>query len=84
MSLSLILGLQLHPQFRQMSWIKGFFSTFPPMRKNARVAASPSARVPRHVSSWTPAACGETIGSDEWVQDPLLELTYTSDDLEAT
>ena len=24
--------------------------------------------MPRHVSSWIPAACGETTGSDEWVQ----------------
>ena len=24
--------------------------------------------MPRHVSSWTPAAYGETIVSDEWVQ----------------
>ena len=33
-----------------------------------RAAASPSAELPREVSSWTPAAYGETIGSDEWVK----------------
>ena len=44
MSLSLILGLQLHPQFRWMSWTKGFFfRTFPRVKKSARAAASPSA-----------------------------------------
>ena len=43
------------------------FRTFP-VGKSAPVAASPSVKVPRHVSSWTPAAYGETIGSDEWVQ----------------
>ena len=66
----------------------GGFSTFPWDKKRARVAASPSARVPQHVSSWTLAACGETIGSVEWVQvfeggqDPLLEPTFQRDLME--
>ena len=67
MSLSLILVLQLHPQFRRMSWINGFLA-LSLGEKSARVTASPSARVHGHVSSWTPAAYGETIGSVEWVQ----------------
>ena len=41
---------------------------FSPWEKSARAAASPSAELPREVSSWTPAAYGESIGSDEWVQ----------------
>ena len=47
-------------------------------KKSARVAASPSAKVPRHVSSWTPAACGDTIGSVEWVElyDDVKSKTY--------
>ena len=45
---------------------EGVFRTFPRGKKS--VAARPSARVPRHVSSWTPAVYGETVGSDEWVQ----------------
>ena len=46
----------------------GFFSHFSPWEKSARAAASPSAELPREVSSWTPAAYAETIGSDERVQ----------------
>ena len=46
----------------------GGFSHFFPWEQSARAAASPSAELPREVSSWTPAAYGETIGSDEWVQ----------------
>ena len=46
----------------------GFFRTFP---RGKKVRVPPRVRVRscrREVSSWTPAACGETIGSDEWVQ----------------
>ena len=57
---------QLHPLALRMILQVGF-STFPRDKKSVRVAASPSARAPRHVSSWTPAAYGETIGSVEWV-----------------
>ena len=60
--LSLILMLQLHPQFRAMSWIKGFLALFLSEKKCAGWA-SPSARVHGHSSSWTLAAHVETIGS---------------------
>ena len=46
----------------------GGFAHFSPWEKSARAAASPSAELPREVSSWILAAYGETIGSDEWVQ----------------
>ena len=60
------------------TWV---FSHFSPWEKSAHASASPSAELPREVSSWTPAAYGETIGSDEWVlalpegQTFLLEPT---------
>ena len=41
-----------------MSLVKGFFALFPVGKKSARAAASPSAELPREVSSWTPAAYG--------------------------
>ena len=40
-SLSLILGLQLHPHLRRMSLIKGVLALFTRVKKSARVAASP-------------------------------------------
>ena len=52
----------------QMRILLGVFRTFPRGKKSARASASPSAELPREVSSWTPAAYGETIGADEWVQ----------------
>ena len=45
----------------------GGFSHFSQREKSARAAASPSARVPPHSSSWTPAAYQASSGSDEWV-----------------
>ena len=59
---------QIHPLALRTMLLHGFFTTFHRDKKSARVAASPSARVPRHVSSWTPAAYGQTIGSVEWAQ----------------
>ena len=44
----------------------GVFRTFPRGKKSARAAASPSARVPPHSSSWTPAAYEASCGSDVW------------------
>ena len=46
----------------------GVFRTFPRGKKSARAAASPSAELPREVSSWTPAAYVAPSGSDEWVE----------------
>ena len=44
------------------------FSHLSPWGKSARAAASPSAELPREVSSWTPAAYDAPSDSDEWVQ----------------
>ena len=52
----LILGWQLHPQSRVMSWCKGSFRTFPRFQQSAQSAGRSSARVHGHSSSWTPAA----------------------------
>ena len=48
---------QPHPQFRVMRLLQGFFRTFHE-GKSARVAASPSARVPRHSFSRTQESSG--------------------------
>ena len=45
------------------------FRTFPHGKKSARAAASPSAELPREVSSWTPAAYVAPMpDSIEWVE----------------
>ena len=49
---------------------EGFFRTFPSGKKCACRRES-ECEGAWHVSSWTPAAIGETIGSDEWVQFSL-------------
>ena len=56
----------------------GVYRTFPRRKKSARAAASPSARVPPHSSSWTPAAYQASSGSDEWVElyDDVKSKTY--------
>ena len=46
----------------------GVFRTFPRGKKSARVAASPSARVPPHSSSWTSGAYGVVSSLEQPVQ----------------
>ena len=57
----LILARQLHPQYRVMRLDKGFFRTFPRGKKSPKSAASPSARVHGHPSSWTPALMARVL-----------------------
>ena len=57
----------------QMTLFKGFFRTFSP-RKKVRSAGQVIADLPRHVSSWTLAACGQRRGSDEEKTDELLAV----------
>ena len=56
--------LQLVFMKTQMSLVKGF-SHFSPWEKSAEVAGQVSAHLPRHVSSWTPAACVQPRRSEE-------------------
>ena len=42
-----------------------FFSHFSPWEKSAEVAGQVGADMPRHVSSWTPAACEDLEATDE-------------------
>ena len=62
----------------QMRILLGVFRTFPRGEKSARAAASPSAELPREVSSWTPAAYEAPSGSDVWVElyDDVKSKTY--------
>ena len=60
--LSLILGRQLHPQCRVMSWGKGVFGLFPGLKKER---ASSIARVHGHSSSSTPASEAEEVAKRE-------------------
>ena len=56
-----------------MSRFKGFFALFP-WEKSAEVAGQVSAHLPRHVSSWTPAAHAQPRASDEEEEDELLAV----------
>ena len=65
---------------RHDPWARFFFFALFPMGQSAEVARQVGANMPRHVSSWTPAAYEVPSGSDEWVelydeQDVLLEQT---------
>ena len=60
--LSLILGRQLHPQCRVMSWGKGVFGLFPGLKKER---GSSIARVHGHSSSSTPASEAEEVAKRE-------------------
>ena len=61
---------------------KGFFRTFPQIKKSAKVAPHSGSELPPHSSSWTAAA--QLEDSVEWVRlreknagkDVLLEQTY--------
>ena len=44
---------------------EGFFRTFPRGQESAEVASQVGADMPRHVSSWTPAACEDLEAADE-------------------
>ena len=63
------------PADEDFNWV---FRTFLRGKKSARAAASPSARVPPHSSSWTPAAYEASSGSDVWVElhDDVKSKTY--------
>ena len=52
---------------------QGFFRSFSHGKK-VRSAGQVSAYLPRHVSSWTPAACRQPRGSDEEEKDELLAV----------
>ena len=49
-----------------MSLVKGFFRTFPQIKKSAKVTSHPGSELPPHSSSWTAAA--QLEDSVEWVR----------------